>query len=177
MSRRALTVVDIKKFLKDLSDSIKLDQIYVDSLPRYRFSRMYNDGLWRDWRRDHCAFIEHLLVSADAMRPSRLQQLTRIAENFETVLVAGVILEVLAENVGGCLAERCGTAQNFFGLLIKEIEWQGRKREGANRNAPEAMSEWLSKSDPLAIARDPECGYDVPGARERSRPSMRCPAT
>jgi|1186.fasta_scaffold1008108_1 hypothetical protein len=176
MSSQALTVADVKKFLRNLSKSIKLDQIYVDALPRDRFSPMYNDTMWRDWRRDNCAFIGKLLGSADTMSPSRLQKLSKTAASFDPVLVRRVMLDVLADIVGGCLAEPCETAQDFFGMLIGEVERQGRKTKRTHQNGPGAISDWSSRADPLAIAADPECGYDVPEVREHSRPRMRSPA-
>ena len=67
MLAQLLVSADINQFLARLSSAIELDQVYVDSLLRERFSSMYYYSLWRGWRRDHRAFIDKLVMSADAV--------------------------------------------------------------------------------------------------------------
>ncbi|MGY0572788.1 hypothetical protein ACTGJ9_018335 [Bradyrhizobium sp. RDM12] len=167
MSTSALIQADVSKFLKGLSRSIELDQIYVDSLPREQFLDMYDDSLWRDWRRDHRVFIDKLLASADGMTASALERLTEIALSFDPVVVGRIMQETFAEIVSGSSAEGCETAQHFFEWVAGEVARQGRGKR-LNRIARKAMSQWLPAIDPLGIARDPECGYPELGARARA---------
>ena len=175
MSTKTLATADIKTFLESLSHSIELDQIYVDSLPRERFSKMYDDGLWRDWRRNHRAFIGKLIASADGMSPSALQRLTEVALNFDPAVVGYIMLETFAGIVGCAYAEDCETAQRFFECVGDEVVRQGRGKR-TNGTARKAMSKWRSAVDPLLIAQDPECGYPVRGARAHSRRNTNRPA-
>ena len=171
MSTKMLTTADIKTFLQGLSRSIELDQIYVDSLPRERFSKMYDDRLWRDWRRDHRAFIDKLVSSADDMSPSALRRLTEVALSFDPAVVGFIVLETFACIVGRAYAEECETAERFFKWAGDEVVRQGRGKR-INASAANSMSKWRSAIDPLLIARDPECGYPV---RSTCAPSRRNP--
>ncbi|UVO26949.1 hypothetical protein [Bradyrhizobium arachidis] len=175
MLTRALVQTDIKEFLGRLSDAIEQDQIYVDSLPRDRFPSVYDDGLWRNWRRGHRAFIDKLVASTDAMSPALLQRLTKVASGFEPSVVGHIMLETFAEIVGDCSAANCETAQHFFEWVAGEVVRQGRGK-CLNRTARKAMLKWFPATDPLTIAQDPECGYTVPGPRVRSRRGTRRPA-
>ncbi|MCS3765269.1 MULTISPECIES: hypothetical protein [Bradyrhizobium] len=175
MSTKTLSTADIKTFLEGLSHSIELDQIYVDSLPRKRFSKAYDDGLWRDWRRDHRAFIDKLIASADRMSPSALRRLTEVALSFDPAVVEYIMLETFAGVVGGAYAENCETAQRFFKWVRDEVVRQGRGKR-ANGSAMKAISKWRSAVDPLLIAQDPECGYPVRRPRARSRRNTNRPA-
>jgi hypothetical protein len=168
MPSQLLVSADINQFLDRLSSAIELDQVYIDSLPRERFSSMYDDGLWRDWRRDHRAFIDKLVMSADAMSPALLQRLTEVASNFDPAVVGRIMLETFAEIVGGCSVAGCETAQHFFEWVAGEVVRQGRGK-CPNRSPRKAMSEWFAATDPLTIARDPECGYPVPRTHVRAR--------
>jgi len=98
---KALTPEDIRTFLKRMSTAIELDQIHVDTLPPERFSPVYNDGMWRAWRRDHRVFIDKLLLTAVAIPPAMLRELTRIAITREPELIGRVVLELFAEVVSG----------------------------------------------------------------------------
>jgi hypothetical protein len=175
MSTKALIQADISKFLEALSQSIELDQIYVDSLPRDRFPPVYDDRLWRDWRRNHRAFIGKLIASTDGMSSSALQRLTEVASSFDPAVVGHIMLETFAEIVGDCSAVGCETAQHFFKWVAGEVVRQGRGKR-PNKSARKAMLQWFPAIDPLGIARDPECGYPVLGTRVRSRRVTRRPA-
>lgn len=172
MRSRVLVPADIKQFLGRFSGAIELDQIYVDSLPRNRFHSMYDDGLWRDWRRNHRAFIDKLIATADKISPDLLQRLTDVASGFAPTVVRHIMLETFAEIVGDCSAAGagCETSQHFFAWVAGEVVRQGRGKR-PNRSPRRAMSEWFPAVDPLTIARDPECGYPLPRQRVRSRQS------
>jgi hypothetical protein len=154
-----LTPEDIRAFLKKLSTAIELDQVHVDSLPPERFLPAYEDGMWRAWRRDHRIFVDRLLLTAERLPPIMLAELTRLANTYEPSLVGIVALELFAEVVSGsCALERLGTAERFFGQLIKLVSEQPRgnlRTEGARIS----ILQWLPVNDPLRIAQDPECGY------------------
>lgn len=149
---------DIQNCLKRLSTAIELDQVHVDRLPPERFSIAYRDSMWRTWRHDHRVFVEKLLLTADAIPPLMLWQLTGIATAYEPALVGNAVLELFAEVVSGCCAEDFGTAERFFGALIEKMRGQckGRPRQGG---AQASILQWLPAADPLRIAQDPECGY------------------
>ncbi len=168
MPTKMLVHADITEFLAHLSDAIAKDQAYVDSLPRDAFQGHYDDGLWRNWRRDVCGFLGKLSASADTMSAASLRRLTEVASSFEPAIVGHIMLETLAEIVGGCRSvDDCDTAQRFFDWVTGEVVRQGRgKRRNGGLRA--AMSQWFPANDPLTIALDPECGYPVRGSRSRT---------
>ena len=114
MLTEMLAPEDIQNFLKRLSAAIELDQVNVDALPPERFSIAYSDSMWRKWRHDHRMFIEKLLLTADAIPPVMLKQLTGIATGYEPAFVGSVVLELFAEIVSGSCAEDFGTAERFL---------------------------------------------------------------
>ena len=159
---KALTPEDIRTFLKRMSTAIELDQIHVDTLPPERFSPVYNDGMWRAWRRDHRVFIDKLLLTAVAIPPAMLRELTRIAITREPELIGRVVLELFTEVVSGsCPLEYLGTAERFFCWLIEQLRDQpeGKLR---HESARASILQWLPVADPLRIAQDPECSYSQP---------------
>jgi hypothetical protein len=164
---KTLTPKDIRNFLKRLSNAIELDQVHVDALPPERFSPAYSDSMWRDWRHGHRVFIDELLLTADAIPPAMLSELTGIAITYEPALIGSVLLEIFAEVVSGsCAREDLGTSERFFGWLIKQVSQQP-KGNLRHKGAPASILRWLPVSDPLRIAQDPECGYGEPQARRR----------
>jgi hypothetical protein len=158
MLTETLAPQDIQNFLKRLSAAIELDQVNVDALPPERFSIAYSDSMWRTWRHDHRVFIDKLLLTADAIPPLMLKQLTGIATAYEPAFVGSVVLELFAEIVSGSCAEDFGTAERFFGRLIKQTTEQ-RKGSSRHEGAQASILKWLSVADPLRIAQDPECRY------------------
>jgi hypothetical protein len=158
MLTATLTQEDIQNFLKRLSAAIELDQVNVDALPLERFSIAYSDSIWRTWRHDHRVFIEKLLLTAVAIPPVMLKQLTEIATAYEPALVGSVVLELFAEVVSGSCAEDFGTAERFFAGLIKQMSEQPKGNPG-HGGAQASILEWLPATDPLRIAQDAECRY------------------
>jgi hypothetical protein len=153
---------DIRNFLKRVSTAIEFDQVLVDTLPAERFSPAYSDGLWRAWRRDHCAYVDRLASTVDKIPPAMLSELTGIATTYEPALVGKIVVELFALIVGGCCpAEDYGSAELFFGEIIRQLNAQSK---GAPRNegAKASISQWLPVVDPLGIAQDPECAYRLP---------------
>ncbi len=158
MSIGPLTPKDVQEFLKQLSIAIELDQTFVDSLPRERFSKSYDDSMWRTWRHDHRIYVEKLLSTVDTIQPSMLSQLSKIATAYEPNLVGSVLLEHFAEVVGGCSGENFSTAERFFGWLIEEMI-EKHKSSVRHEDARAAILKWLPIGDPLRSAQDPECAY------------------
>jgi hypothetical protein len=157
-----LTSKDIRNFLKRLSAAIELDQVHVDALPAERFSPAYSDSMWRAWRHDHRVFIDKLLLTADAIPPAVLDELTGIAITNKPALAGSVVLELFAEVVSGsCLEADLGTADRFFGGLIKQLRDHPEGSPGLE-GARASIVKWLPVADPLRIAQDPECGYGQP---------------
>lgn len=152
-----LTSADIQGFLKRLSTAIEVDQANVDALPPESFSIDYDDNMWRSWREDHRAFIEKLLSTADAIPPVVLEQMTEIATAYEPAHVESIMQGLFAEVVSGSSAEDLTTATAFFGALINEMSGQ-RKGAPCQRSAQAAILWWLTPTDPLRIAQDPEVG-------------------
>jgi hypothetical protein len=97
----------------------------------------------------------------DAIPSEMLGELTRIAVTYEPYLIRRITLELFAEVVSDDLQEELGTAELFFGCLIKQV---GAQSEGRPRHqdARISISQWLPVSDPLRIAQDSECGYGKP---------------
>jgi hypothetical protein len=154
----ALTPEDIRTLLNGLSVAIELDQVYVDSLPPERFSPMYTDGMWRDWRRNHRKFIDRLLLSVDSIPPLMLRELSRIAVTHKAELVGRVLLELFADVASGsCSVDDLGTSRSFFGSLVNQTK--ALSNGDRHESARVAILRWLPLHDPLRIARDPECGY------------------
>ncbi|MGY4224982.1 hypothetical protein ACVMIH_002343 [Bradyrhizobium sp. USDA 4503] len=150
---------DIKNFLKRLSVAIELDQINVDALPPESFLIEYDDDMWRAWRHEHRVHIEKLLDTADMIPPVMLWQLTGVAIRHEPELVGTALLELFAEVAAGGCAD-LGSAEMFFGVLIRQMRGQ-RKRSSRRESAQASMLQWLPATDPLRIAEDPECGYEL----------------
>ena len=152
---------DVGNFLKRVSTAIEFDQALVDTLPAERFSPAYSDGMWRAWRRDHCAFIDRLASTVDKIPPAMLSELTGIATAYEPALVEKVVLELFAVIVSGsCPEEDFGSAELFFGEIIRQLNAQSK---GAPRHesARASILRWLPVVDPLRIAHDPECAYGL----------------
>jgi hypothetical protein len=159
---KTLTLGDIRTFLKGLSIAIELDQVHVDALPPEKFSPMYSDGMWRNWRRDHRMFIDKLLLTADAIPPTMLRELTGVAITHKPERIGSLLLELFAEVVSGSVSpEDFGTSERFFGSLIAQMSAQpkGHRR---HKSARVSVLQWLPFDDPLRIAQDPECGYGKP---------------
>lgn len=160
MTNQMLAVTDIEAMLKGLRNAIRLDQDYVDSLTEDQFATGYNDDLWRNWRRNMSDLIDRLLSSSD-MSVALLKRLTDVATSFEPPVCGHVMLENLAEIVGGHVAGDNVTAATFLTRVADEIERYG-PRKRLTHSARQALSGWFSLIDPLAISGDPECQYPVP---------------
>jgi hypothetical protein len=118
--------------------------------------------MWRTWRCSHLDFIYQLLPSVNAMPPALLQGLTRLALTYDPLAVRETILDLFAEAASeSCPAEDLETAALFFGWLVKDVS--GRpKPKSTYGDARTMMMQWVTVTDPLRIAEDPECGYGQP---------------
>ncbi len=94
-------------------------------------------------------------------RGLRHVELTRIAIAYEPESIRHVAPGLFAEAVGDCCPAELGTAEHLFNSLIKEV---GERPEVSARqqDARAATLQWFSADDPLTIAKDPECGYELP---------------
>jgi hypothetical protein len=154
-----LTHSDIHKLLKIISTSIELDQLRVDAVPTKFLHPSYNDEMWRAWRAKHVAYINKLLPTINALTPATLRELTDVAATCAPKAIGKVVLELFADAVSGsCEEEEFSTAERLFGWLIKQAHG-GAGRQARKGDAKAAILAWLPVSDPLWIARDPECGY------------------
>jgi hypothetical protein len=157
-----LTHADIRDLLRGFGAAIELDQLRVDAMPAAKFQPPYNDSMWRGWRGGHISYTNKLLSTVDAIPSAMLRELTGIAVTYEPELIRHIALELFAEVVtGSCPQEELGTAERFFGWLIKQV---GAQSEGRPRHqgARTSILQWLPVTDPLRIAQDPECGYGQP---------------
>jgi hypothetical protein len=156
-----LTHADIRDLLRGFGAAIELDQRRIDAMSAAKFHPLYEDGMWRRWRADHIGYITELVSTVDAIPSEMLGELTRIAVTYEPDLIRHIALELFAEAVCEGLQEELGTAELFFGCLIKQV---GAQSEGRPRHQDTRTSflQWLSVTDPLRIAQDPECGYGKP---------------
>jgi hypothetical protein len=158
-----LTVEDIRDFLTGFAAAIELDQNRVDALPQEAFRPGYDDGMWRWWRKAHLDYIHRVLLpSIDEMPVTILRELTWSAQNYPAAVVRKAAINSFSEAASGsCPAEEHATASLFFGWLIKDVTV--RPFAAPQCGAPKRLvMEWLPVTDPLGIAQDPECGYELP---------------
>jgi hypothetical protein len=94
-----------------------------------------------------------------------LGELTRIAVTYEPDLIRHITLELFAEVVCDGPPGELGTAELFFGCLIKQVgaQSEGRPLHPRHQDAKTSISQWLPVTDPLRVAQDRECGYGKPG--------------
>ena len=158
-----LVAKDARNLLKRVANAIEFDQVLVDTLPAEAFSPAYNDGMWRNWRRDHSSFVNRLASTVNRIPPAMLSELTRIATTCEPALVGQTMLELLAEIVGGCCPEEdYASAKLFFGEIIRQLNAaQSKGAPPQHESARAAILRWLPVVDPLRIAQDPECAYGL----------------
>lgn len=159
---KTLTHADIRKFLKNYAAAVRLDQRRVDALPKSSFHGMYDAKLWRGWRSAHVTYIGNLLPSVNAIPRSMLMELTEVAATYQLSVLEQVVLENFADAVSGaCDKEEFATAERFFGWVLKATKMKIGLRRRRSSCAIEAIAKWLPDWDPLRIARDPECQYDL----------------
>jgi hypothetical protein len=126
--------------------------------------------MWRGCRRDHLDFINRLVPTVNTISSSLLQELGRLAVTYEPAIVREAIVDPFADAAYGlCPPEEFETAAKFFGWLIKDAGCiaPGKPsnrdpRELMTQDPRDLMRQWLSVTDPLRIAEDPECGYGPP---------------
>ena len=159
---KALTPEDVRDLLTGFVAAIELDQIRVDALPPEKFHPWYSDSMWRHWRRDHIAYINQLLPTVNTIPSALLQELAQLAITYEPAVVGKTALDLFADAASGsCAAEELETAALFFGWLIKDVSGRPAGKP-LNGDARALMRQWLAVTDPLRIAKDPECGYGRP---------------
>jgi hypothetical protein len=158
---KTLTHRDIQEFLVGVAGAIELDQIRVDALPTENFHPLYNDGMWRMYRSDHLVIINQLLKTSNEVPPEMLEALTRLAITYETAVVRKALLHLFSGTACGDYAEECESAALFFGWLMEDVSCSAPARSIVGEPR-ELMMQWLTVTDPLHIAEDPECGYGRP---------------
>jgi|EndMetStandDraft_8_1072994.scaffolds.fasta_scaffold303261_2 hypothetical protein len=150
---------DIRDLLAAFAAAIELDQIRVDALPHMAFHERYSDNMWRIWRRCHLEYASLLLSTVDAIRPATLEKLAWLASNYEPKVVRERAIDLFGAAASEDLVrEEVATAELFFDLLVKDVS---SRSEGmlSGQDARTLMMKWVSVTDPLQIAEDPECGY------------------
>jgi hypothetical protein len=156
---KSITKDDVRELLNGFIGAIELDQIRVDALPASVFHHLYDDRMWRSWRREILEYIEQLLSTLDTIPPLMLRKLTRIATHYEPAVVGYEAIKLFGDGVAGIYgADALGTAALFFDFLIRHVMNQSEGKL-LGEDAPALMMRWLSATDPLRIAQDPECGY------------------
>jgi hypothetical protein len=153
---KILTPSDIRDLLTGFAAAIELDQIRVDALPPESFSPLYDDESWRDWRRAHIAFIDHLLRTVDAMPSTLLQQLTQLAITYDPAGIGQAVRSLFGHFT--IFEPTDETAAMFFDELVGLVSRESEDSAiGADARA--RLMQWLRVRDPLRIGEDPECGY------------------
>jgi len=157
-----LTHQDIRDVLAGFAAAIELDQIRVDCLPPTKFHALYDDSMWRNWRRAHLELIDQLLPTVTSMPMSLLHELAQLAMTREPRLVRAAALNLLSETAVDSPDGKFSNASLFFGALVKEVRG---KQAGLTpkRDAKSRVKQWFAVTDPLRIAEDPECGYQPSG--------------
>src|SRR5258708_7913190 len=123
-----LTHADIRDLLRGFDAAIELDQLRVDAMPAAKFHPLYEDGMWRRWRRNHRGYTTKLLSTVDAIPSEMLGELTRIAVTYEPELIGYIALELFSHVVCEGPPGDFGTAELFFGCLIKQAGAQSEAR-------------------------------------------------
>jgi hypothetical protein len=154
---KSITKDDIRELLNGFTAAIELDQIRVDALPASVFHHLYDDRMWRSWRREILEYIEQLLSTLDTIPPLMLKKLTWIATHYEPAVVGYEAIKLFGDGVRGDYGG-LATAALFFDFLIRHVVNQSEGKL-LGEDAPALMTSWLSATDPLRIAQDPECGY------------------
>ncbi|QOZ71732.1 hypothetical protein [Bradyrhizobium arachidis] len=150
---------DIRDLFAGFVVAIELDQLRVDALPPEAFLDDYSDNTWRIWRRCHLEYLSLLLSTVDEIQPVTLEKLTWIATNNDPKFVGERLLDVLgAASADSVPREDVATAELFLKMLIQDVSGRTEGRSIA-QDASTLMKRWLRDTDPLHIARDPECGY------------------
>ncbi len=157
MMTKMLTPDDVRDLLIGFAAVIELDQIRTDALPSQKCHPLYDDSMWLAWRRDHLDYINQLLPTVEAIPSAMLGELTRVAITFPSAVVQRTMVSLFAD----ALMEEFETAELFFGWLIKEVSAKS-KGEPLDGDARTLVLRWISVTDPLRIAEDPECGYGRP---------------
>jgi hypothetical protein len=158
---RNITANDIRDLLAGFAAAIELDQIRVDALPASRFHHLYDDSLWRMWRRDHLQYINLLLSTADAIPAVILEKLTWMATHYQPEIVSEAARELFALAAGESYPRGdVATTTAFLERLIEDVVNRS-ERQSIGEDAPALMRSWLLITDPLRIAQDPECGYGL----------------
>ena len=94
----------------------------VDALPRENFHPVYNDGMWRRWRRQHLEYIDQLLPTINEIPSTMLKELSQVAIIYEPAVVGQIALDLFADAASSSRAEEeLETAGLFFGCLIKDV--------------------------------------------------------
>ena len=157
--QRNITKADIRDRLAAFIVAIKLDQIRVDALPARAFHCEYSESMWRLWRREHLEYLDLLFPTVEAIPQVTLERLTLIATQCDPKVVSERLLEFFgAASAHSVPRKDVATARIFFNLLIDDVS---PRLEGkpVGYDARVRMMRWLRPTDPLHIARDPECGY------------------
>jgi hypothetical protein len=155
-----LLAKDEGNLLKRACNAIEFDQVLVDTSPAGSFSSAYNDSMWRSWRSDHRVLIERLASTVDKIPPAMLRELTELATTCEPAIAGETMLELCAEIVSGsCPEEDFGSAELFFGEIIRQLNAQSKGP--GHESARASILRWLPVVDPLRIAQDPECAYGL----------------
>ena len=124
-----------------------------------RFHYLYDDSLWRMWRRDHLRYVNLLLSTVGAIPDVTLEKLTWMGTNYEPEIVSEAALKLLALAASESYPrEDVATMAVFLGWLIEDV-MNRSERQSIGEDAPGLMRRWLPVTDPLRIAQDPECGY------------------
>ena len=99
----------------------------------------------------------------DTISSAILQELGQLAVTYEPAIVREAIVDLFSEAASGtCPPEEFESAERFFGWLIKDVSRRRPSGDFLNDETRELMMQWLSVTDPLRIAEDPECGYGSP---------------
>ena len=160
---KTLTHKDIRDLLTGFAASIELDQIRVDALAPEKFHPAYDDSMWRRYRRGHLEFIDQLLPTVDTIPSALLHELVQLAVTYEPAIVRQGLVDLFSEAAtGACPPEEFETAERFFGWLIKDASRLRALGEPLKGDARGLMMQWVSVTDPLRIAEDPECCYALP---------------
>lgn len=150
---------DVRNLLAVFVAAIELDQMRVDALPQRAFHERYSDNMWRIWRRCHLEYANLLLSTVDAIQPATLEKLAWLATNYDPKVVRERAIDLFGAAASeDIVREEVATAELFFNLLVKDVS-SGSEGMQSGQDARALMMQWLSVTDPLQIAGDPECGY------------------
>jgi hypothetical protein len=160
-------------FFLRFAEAIFVEQQRVDKIPRKDFHPLYDEGWWKENRKEYFSAIVALSLTVDKMPKRLLETLTEMAISYGPNAVKQSLFNTITLQATGLAPPgNLDTASRFFRHLIMDLrlEAPGRPFEGAPKDS---ILRWFDYDDPILIATEPVCGYSELLATYRRRESRK----